>query len=144
MNKSNERLPFRILLIEDNLADIRLTQEALKECGIVHELLSARNGEEALSMLRNTELPRPDLILLDLNLPRVDGREALAYAKADQNLRRIPIIVLTTSRSDDDITKCYDLHANAYVAKPLDMDEFVRVLSAIRAFWFESAILPTH
>ena len=129
-----------ILLVEDNLGDIRLTQEALKHGKLHNHLSVVRNGEEALKFLRrigeHADVPRPDLILLDLNLPRVSGREVLAEIKSDQNLKRIPVVILTTATSDEDIMQSYDLSANCYINKPVDMTEFVKVVQSIEDFWF--------
>ena len=138
--------PIEILLVEDNLADIRLAQEALKEVQAPHRLTVARDGvaaEELLSEPRaDAEPGRPDLILLDLNLPRKDGRELLEMIKADPQLRRIPVIILTTSCAHDDFLAAYDLNANAFVRKPMGVDSFVELVRAIDAFWLRSAVLP--
>lgn len=135
-----------ILLVEDNPGDVRLTVEALKECHVNSRLAVARDGVEALDFLYHRGLfhdaPCPDIILLDLNLPRKDGKEVLATIKSDSVLRRIPVIVLTTSNAEDDILTCYDLHANGYITKPLDMDQFVKVIQAIDHFWFTCVQLP--
>ncbi len=140
--------PVRILLVEDNRADVRLTQEALRESTVPSELHVARDGEEALQFLRReasyADRPRPDLVLLDLNMPKKDGREVLAEVKGDPDLRRIPVVVLTTSTARRDIETSYDLHANSYVAKPLDFDAFSTVVRAIEDFWFSGVVrLPT-
>jgi two-component system, chemotaxis family, response regulator Rcp1 len=132
--------PVDILMVEDNPGDVRLTQEALKESKLRNYLALARDGEEALAYL-NREGPyanvtRPDLILLDLNLPKIDGREVLAIIKADPELRRIPVVVLTTSNAEQDIVRVYDLHANCYITKPVDIDQFVKVVQSIEDFWF--------
>ncbi|MFP2960686.1 response regulator [Myxococcus sp. 1LA] len=138
--------PIEILLVEDNPGDVRLTIEALKE-GKVHNRLSvARDGVEALAFLRREGVhagaPRPDLILLDLNLPRKDGREVLAEIKVDRALRRIPVVVLTTSKAEEDILRTYDLHANCYIAKPVDLDQFISVVRSIDDFWLSVVRLP--
>jgi two-component system, chemotaxis family, response regulator Rcp1 len=132
--------PVDILMVEDNPGDVRLTQEALKESKLRNNLALARDGEEALAYLHRegafANVLRPDLILLDLNLPKVDGREVLAVIKADPELRRIPVVVLTTSNAEQDIVHVYDLHANCYITKPVDIDQFVKVVQSIEDFWF--------
>ena len=138
--------PIEILLVEDNPGDVRLTVEALKE-GRVHVNLNVvRDGVEALMYLRregtHAEARRPDLVLLDLNLPRKDGREVLSEVKADPALRRIPIVVLTTSAAEQDILRTYELHANCYINKPVDLDQFIRVVQSIEDFWFTVVKLP--
>jgi two-component system, chemotaxis family, response regulator Rcp1 len=136
----------QILLVEDNEADARLTREALREAKMHTDLHVARDGVEALAFLRQQDqhgdAPRPDLILLDLNLPKKDGREVLSEIKADDSLRRIPVIVLTTSHAEADIVQAYDLHANGYVTKPVDFDSFTQVVRAIDEFWFTIVKLP--
>jgi CheY-like chemotaxis protein len=138
--------PFEILLVEDNPGDVGLVREALRESKLLHRLSTAKDGEEALSLLRrqgvHQEAARPDLILLDLNLPRKDGREVLAEIKADPELRRIPVAVLTSSAADEDVARSYDLHANCYVTKPVDFEQFVRVVRAVEEFWFTVVKLP--
>jgi CheY-like chemotaxis protein len=136
-----------ILLVEDNPADVRLTEEALKEAAnALTRLHVASDGAEALEFLHRQgahgNAPRPDLILLDLNLPRVDGRQVLAQVKSDPDLRRIPVVVLTTSPSEDDILHAYDQHVNSYIRKPVDLDEFFAVLKAIDDYWLGSVALP--
>lgn len=135
-----------ILLVEDNPGDARLTLEALKESKVNNRLSVVEDGVEAMSFLcREGEYahsPRPDLILLDLNLPRKDGREVLADIKANESLRRIPVVILTTSKAEEDILKTYDLHANCYITKPVDLDQFVRVVQIIEDFWFTIVKLP--
>lgn len=128
-----------ILLVEDNPGDIRLTMEALRE-GKVHSNLSVvRDGAEALIFLHRrdkyVDAPRPDLILLDLNLPKQNGREVLADIKGDSDLKRIPVVVLTTSNAEQDILKAYDLHANCYINKPVDLEQFLTVIRSIEDFW---------
>lgn len=139
---------FEILLVEDNPGDVRLTTEALRETGIDHVLSAAIDGVEALAFLRRegsfSEAPRPDLVLLDLNLPRKDGREVLAEIKQDPRLRRIPVVVLTTSRAESDVTRCYDLHANCVLTKPLDFEKFVGTIASLSDFWFSTATLPAR
>ena len=138
--------PIEILLVEDNAADVRLTKEALREGKVHNRLTVARDGVEALEVLRRAgkyaDAARPDLILLDLNLPRKDGREVLAEIKADDDLRRIPVVVLTTSSAELDIVKSYDLHANCYITKPVDLDKFVDVVRTIDEFWLSVVRLP--
>ena len=138
-----------ILLVEDNPADVRLTQEALKEAAnATTRLHVAGDGVEALEFLHRqgeyASAPRPDLMLLDLNLPRVDGRQVLAEVKGDPNLRRIPVVVLTTSPSEDDILHAYDQHVNSYIRKPVDLDRFLDVLKAIDDYWLGSVSLPSR
>ncbi|MCB0580494.1 MAG: response regulator [Phaeodactylibacter sp.] len=143
----NRTRPYVILLIEDNPGDVRLTQEALKEGKKSIVLEVATDGIEALKFLRRqdayTEKPTPDLILLDLNLPKWDGREVLREIKNDPQLKRIPVIVLTTSNAGADVLKCYDLHANCFINKPIDFDNFFDIIHKIEEFWFSTAILPT-
>lgn len=138
--------PIEILLVEDDEGDVLLTTEALEASKITNVMHVARNGEEALRFLRQedgyADVPRPDIILLDLNLPRVDGRQVLAEIKADQELRRIPIIVLTTSEAEEDILRSYDLHANAYVTKPVDFERFLQVVQSIDEFFVTVVRLP--
>jgi len=138
-----------ILLVEDNPADVRLTQEALKEAAnATTRLHVAGDGVEALEFLHRqgeyASAPRPDLMLLDLNLPRVDGRQVLAEVKGDPDLRRIPVVVLTTSPSEDDILHAYDQHVNSYIRKPVDLDQFLHVLRAIDDYWLGSVSLPSR
>lgn len=135
-----------ILLVEDNPGDIRLTQEALKDSKLHNNLSVVKDGVEALAFLRcegqYTEAPRPDIILLDLNLPRKDGREVLEEIKSDDTLKRIPVVVLTTSDDDMDIIATYNLHANCYITKPVDLQQFVRIVKSIENFWFSIVKLP--
>jgi len=135
-----------ILLIEDNPGDVRLTKEALKECKIANKLHVALDGIEAIDFLykkgKFNNSPRPDVILLDLNLPKKDGREVLAEIKQDKDLRRIPVVVLTTSKSQEDIIKTYNLHANCYISKPIGMVQFIKVVKSIGDFWFSIVKLP--
>ena len=147
MNKSDGE-PVEILLVEDNPADVRLTQEAFKE-GKVHNHMSiARNGEEALAFLRRAgqfaDAPRPDIILLDLNLPRKDGREVLAEIKEDADLKHIPVVILTTSENENDLIQSYSLHANCYICKPVDLENFLEVVRRIEGFWLEIVKLPPN
>lgn len=140
--------PIDILLVEDNPGDVRLTQEALKEGRVANSLAVVEDGVEALAYLRNQgdyrDATRPDLILLDLNLPRKDGREVLAEIKADAELRRIPVVILTTSTAEQDILKTYDLHANCYITKPVDLDQFIHVVQTIESFWLTVVKLPPN
>lgn len=135
-----------ILLVEDNDGDVRLTIEALKEGKVRNRLAVARDGVEALQILRKegkfADAPRPDLILLDLNLPRKDGREVLAEIKNDPGLRRIPVVVLTTSQAEEDIIRTYDLHANCYITKPVGLENFLQVVKTIDDFWLDVVRLP--
>jgi chemotaxis family two-component system response regulator Rcp1 len=137
--------PVEILLVEDNPGDVRLTSEALRETNLVYNLSVVGDGEAALAFLRRegkyAAAPRPALILLDLNLPRKSGREVLQEIKGDPDLLTIPVAILTTSRSEEDIARAYRLHANCYIAKPLDMDHFIKVVAAIENFWFS---IVTH
>ena len=129
--------PIEILLVEDNAADVRLTVEALKEARVRNRLHVARDGVEAMAMLRSDATPRPDLILLDLNLPRKDGREVLQEVKQDEALRHIPVVILTTSQAEQDIIQCYRLRANAFITKPVEIDQFFRVVRSMEQFWLE-------
>lgn len=135
-----------ILLVEDNAADVRLTREALKDAKVVNRLSVVTDGEDAMAFLRrkgrHAQAPRPDLILLDLNLPRKDGREVLAEVKSDESLKRIPVVVLTTSRSEEDVLRSYDLHANCYITKPVGLDQFLTVVESIQDFWLSIVVLP--
>ena len=135
-----------VLLVEDNPGDIRLTQEAFKEGTVPKELHVVKDGVEALEFLRKqgkfAPSPTPDIILLDLNLPRKDGREVLAEVKTDEVLRFIPVIVLTTSDSEQDITKAYSLYANCFITKPVDLDQFIFIIRQIEIFWFQVIKLP--
>jgi CheY-like chemotaxis protein len=133
--------PVEILLVEDNPGDVRLTKEALKDARVRNNLRVAKDGVEAMSLLRREGAhaggPLPDLILLDLNLPRKNGREVLADVKNDAALKHIPVVVLTTSQAEQDILESYRLRANAYVTKPVDLDQFLKVVSSIESFWLE-------
>ncbi|HAE12982.1 MAG: response regulator [Chitinophagales bacterium] len=137
-----------ILLVEDNPGDIRLTQEAFKEGTIPKTLHVVKDGVEAMEFLRQrgkyAEAPMPDIILLDLNLPRKDGREVLADIKADEHLRFIPVIILTTSDSEQDISRAYSLYANCFVTKPVDLEQFIFIIRQIEIFWFQVTKLPTR
>lgn len=138
--------PIEILLVEDNLGDIRLTTEAFKEGKLLNHITVMRDGTEALAYLRRQEkyadAIRPDLILLDLNLPKKDGRAVLAEIKADADLMHIPVIVLTTSEAEQDILRSYQLHANCYITKPVDMDQFMKVIKYVEGYWFSIVRLP--
>jgi CheY-like chemotaxis protein len=137
-----------ILLVEDDAGDVLITREALQQSKVLNDLHVAGNGEEALAFLRKegayVDRPTPDLVLLDLNLPRMDGREVLAAVKGDDELRRIPIVVLTTSAAEEDIVRSYDLHANAYVTKPVDFDRFMDVVRRIDDFFVSVVKLPPN
>lgn len=138
--------PVEILLVEDNPGDVRLTREALKDAKVANNLNVVSDGEQALDYLnrrgRFADATRPDLVLLDLNLPKVDGREVLASIKADSDLRRIPVVVLTTSSAEEDILRSYDLHANCYVTKPVEFDSFLKIVESIDDFWLSIVRLP--
>lgn len=138
--------PIEILLVEDNPGDVRLTQEAVREAKIRNTLNVVNDGEQAIAYVRRqgtyTDRPRPDLILLDLNLPRKDGREVLQELKSDPDLHRIPVVVLTSSEAEQDILSTYDLYANAYVTKPVDLEQFMHAVSSIQDFWLNIVKLP--
>ena len=138
--------PIKILLVEDNPADADLARENLATSKILHELSLVGDGVEAMAFLRQqgryANAPRPDLILLDLNVPRKDGREVLAEIKEDPTLRRIPVVVLTSSKAEEDILRSYDLQASAYVHKPVDLDGFGKIVKAIEGFWFTVVAYP--
>ncbi len=138
--------PIEVLLVEDNPGDVRLTREALKESKLLINMRVVADGVEALACLRRegkyANTSRPDLILLDLNLPKQDGREVLAVIKSDENLRRIPVVVLTVSQAEEDILKSYNLNANCYINKPVDLDRFIRVVKSIEDFWLTIVKLP--
>ncbi len=145
MNKSDCR-PIEILLVEDSPSDTDLTLEALKDFKVRNNVNVVEDGVLALQFLRRqppyTEAPRPDMIMLDLNLPRKDGREVLAEIKADDNLKTIPIVVLTTSRAEQDILRAYQLNANCYINKPVDFNQFLDVVKSIESFWLFVVTLP--
>jgi two-component system, chemotaxis family, response regulator Rcp1 len=138
--------PVEILLVEDNLGDARLTQEALKEGKIRNNLHHVKDGVEALAFLRReggyAGVPTPDIVLLDLNLPKKDGRQVLAEMKASEALKTIPVVVLTTSEAEQDILRSYELHANCYVTKPVDLEKFISIVRAIEDFWLAVVKLP--
>ncbi|MDP5337620.1 MAG: response regulator, partial [Nodularia sp. (in: cyanobacteria)] len=133
-------MPIEVLLVEDNPGDAQLTRIALEDSKISVNLNVVEDGVEAMEFLRKqgnyANAPHPDIVLLDLNLPRKDGREVLAEIKADQNFRRIPVVVLTTSQSEEDILKAYNLSANCFITKPVDFDQFVKIVQSIENFWF--------
>ncbi len=135
-----------ILLVEDNPGDVRLAQEALKDSKVRNNMYIVGDGVEAMEFLRHqgkySNSPRPDLILLDLNLPRKSGREVLAEVKSDKSLKRIPVVVLTVSRDEQDILKAYDLHANCFITKPLDFEQFIKITQMIEEFWLTIVKLP--
>ena len=135
-----------VLLVEDNPGDVRLTQEAFKEGRVLVNLTVARDGVEAMDVLAkrgpHVNRARPDLILLDLNLPKKNGREVLVEIKADADLKRIPVIVMTTSKAEQDIHKAYNLNANCYITKPVDLDQFLNVVRSIEDFWLTIVTLP--
>jgi two-component system, chemotaxis family, response regulator Rcp1 len=146
MNMHAETPPIEILLVEDSPGDVRLTREALKEGKVRNNLHVVHDGEEALSSLRGEGeflgAPRPDLILLDLNLPKKDGREVLEEIKTDAVLALIPAVVLTSSQAEEDICRAYSLHANCYVTKPVELEQFIAIVRSIESFWFTIVKLP--
>jgi len=146
MSPQSSGKPIEILLVEDNPGDVRLTHEAFKEGKISNNLNVVSDGVAALAYLRQegeyAGTPRPDVILLDLNLPKKDGREVLAEIKQDPDLRRIPVVVLTTSQAEQDILKSYNLHANCYITKPVDLERFITVVKSIETFWLTVVKLP--
>lgn len=136
-----------IFLVEDNKADVRLIQEALKNSSVQHQVVTVRNGVDAMAYLRREgefiDALRPDLILLDLNLPKKDGREVLAEIKADPQLKRIPVVVLTTSRNEEDISQSYELHVNCYITKSRNINELFKIVKGIEEFWLATVTLPS-
>ena len=148
MKRMRPGKPIEILMAEDNPGDVRLTMEALHDAKVLNRMNVAVDGVEAMAFLRRegqyANAPRPDLILLDLNMPRKDGREVLAEVKEDPDLRRIPVVVLTTSTAEKDIMESYDFHANCYIAKPVDLDQFLEVVKSIEDFWLTIVRLPSH
>ena len=137
-----------ILLVEDNAGDARLTREAFKDCKLLNALHHVQDGVEAMAFLRREgpygNAPRPDLILLDLNLPRMDGREVLEAVKCDADLKRIPVLILTTSNDEQDVLKAYHLHANCFITKPVRLEDFLKVVQSIEGFWLSVVRLPTN
>jgi len=146
MDTKNSIKTADILLVEDNPGDVQLTKEALENCKMVNKLYVAEDGEEALDFLYKrgeyVNMPKPDLVILDLNLPKKDGREVLQIIKQDDTLKTIPVVVLTTSKAEEDVIKTYKLHANCYVTKPLDLDRFIEVVKSIENFWMGIVVLP--
>jgi len=138
--------PFHILLVDDNPTDLMIMREAFNDTSVEVVLHSSSNGEEAMKYLRRAggfaKAPRPDLIILDLNMPRKNGHEVLSEIKCDPLLLRIPVIILTTSQAEEDVSRAYAAHANCYVRKPVDFVEFERVMAVIESFWFDTVILP--
>ena len=146
MNAATGTGAIQILLVDDSPTDVRLTQEALQERKMINQLCVVTDGEAAIDFLRQrgpyTDAPRPDLILLDLNLPTTDGREVLAEIKADDRLRQIPVVVLTTSNDEQDILQAYDLNCNCYITKPVDFEQFLNIVKSIEHFWLAIVTLP--
>jgi two-component system, chemotaxis family, response regulator Rcp1 len=146
IQNAEESPPVEILLVEDNPGDHRLTKEALHEGKVYNNLHWVTDGVEALDFLKQrgkyTKAPRPDIILLDLNLPKKDGREVLSEIKQDDDLRAIPVVILTTSQAEEDVLRSYDLHANCYVTKPVDLEKFIVVVQSIDRFWLTVVTLP--
>lgn len=148
MLSSTENPPIKILMIEDNPGDVRLTREVLRDTSISSSLIAVKDGEEAMNYLYQkgafADAVRPDLILLDLNLPRMGGLEILQKIKSDKGLRSIPVVILTSSQAEQDILAGYEAYANAYITKPVSLDQFSRVVMSIEGFWLETARLPRH
>ena len=146
MNATPAARPVQILIVEDNPADARLVREVMRDSKILNEIRWVTDGVEAMSFLRHEgkygDVPRPNLIFLDLNMPRKDGREVLREVKADPDFRRIPIVVMTSSQAEEDIARAYDQHANCYIRKPLDFDQFHSVVKTLENFWFSTVELP--
>lgn len=140
--------PIDILMVEDNPGDVDLAREALDGTKIKNRLYVVADGEAAIDFLHHSQgkkgVPRPDLILLDLNLPKKDGREVLADIKAHQDFKRIPVVVLTSSDAEEDVLKSYNLHANCYITKPIDLNQFIKVVRSIESFWFSIVVLPPN
>lgn len=140
--------PIDILMVEDNPGDVQLTREALEDCKMCNHLHVVEDGEEAIKFLKQQgsfdQSPTPDLIILDLNLPKKDGREVLTEIKADDHLKTIPVVVLTTSKSEEDVLKSYALHANCYITKPIDLEQFIEVVHSIEHFWIGIVALPNN
>jgi CheY-like chemotaxis protein len=148
MKAETRTRPVELLLVEDNPGDVRLTIEALKEGKVINNLTVVKDGQEAIADLRRqgkyANAARPDLVLLDLNLPRKGGLEVLAEIKEDPDLKSIPVVVLTTSQAAQDVRRAYELHANCYIVKPVDLDQFMSVVQAIKGFWLGVVLLPPH
>ena len=148
MTDSTRSAPVEILLVEDNPGDVRLTREALKEGKVYSNLYWVKDGVEAMDFLRrkgrHAGAVRPDIVLLDLNLPKKDGREVLEEIKTDEDLKRIPVVVLTTSKAEEDVLRTYNLHANCYVTKPVDLEKFIVVVKSIDRFWLTVVTLPPN
>jgi two-component system, chemotaxis family, response regulator Rcp1 len=146
MHNAADGKPIEILLVEDNPGDVRLAVEALRDAKVANRLHIVEDGVEAMSFLRRegryADVPRPDLILLDLNLPRKDGREVLAEIKQDADLKRIPVVILTSSAAEQDVVQAYNLYANCYITKPMDLDQFLKVVRSIEDFWLIVVTLP--
>jgi chemotaxis family two-component system response regulator Rcp1 len=146
MNEKRGIKPIEILLVEDNPGDVRLTKEFLKETKVLNNLHAVGDGAQAMAFLKQqgkfANVPRPDLILLDLNLPKKDGREVLAEIKADGKLMNIPVVILTISEAEEDILKTYSLHANCYITKPINLNQFANVMKSIENFWLSIVKLP--
>jgi len=146
MNIEEIGRPIEILLVEDNPADVRLTIEVFKDARVHSHLSVVEDGVEALAFLRHEKkyahVPRPDIVLLDLNLPKKDGLQVLAEIKEDENLKRIPVIILTTSQAEEDIIRTSDLHANCFITKPVALEEFIKVVESLKEFWLTVAKLP--
>ena len=148
MSRETYSLPIEILLVEDNPGDVRLTTEALKEGRVLNNISVVSDGVEALAYLRKegkyAGVVRPDLVLLDLNLPKKDGREVLKELKEDPALKSIPVVVLTVSKAEEDVLKSYNLHANCYITKPVDLEQFIKVAKSIQDFWLTIVKLPRN
>jgi chemotaxis family two-component system response regulator Rcp1 len=147
-NRADMARPIELFLVEDNPGDIRLAKEMFKEAKIKLNLTVAEDGEQAMDYLKklcsDPRMPKPELIILDLNLPKKDGREVLAEIKNSEEMKCIPVIVLTSSTSSEDVSKAYGEHANCYIAKPVDLDEFARIIKIVEEFWFKTVILPSR
>jgi len=146
MSESKPGKPIDILLVEGNPGDVRLAEEALKESKVRNEIYTVADGMEAMAFLHKegkyADMPRPDIILLDLNMPRKNGREVLQEIKEDEDLKRIPVVILTVSSAEEDILKSYNLHANCYITKPIDLKQFIKVVKSIEDFWLTIVKLP--
>ncbi|MBN2323374.1 MAG: response regulator [Spirochaetes bacterium] len=144
---TGQKRPAEILMVEDNAGDVRLAIEAFKESGFLYNLTTVHDGKEAILFLRKEgryrDTTQPDIILLDLNLPKIDGREVLIRIKTDPDLKRIPVVVLTSSKADDDISKAYDTHANSYITKPINLEAFIGIVKSIEKYWLSVVTLPS-